>query len=486
MAQRILALEMDGGCVRAALAERNWNSLRLVTLVEEERANNEPDLAAALQRLLAKTGRPHVTVSALSGEFVTRRLLALPFSDRRRLEQAVPFALEEHLPFPVEDAIVAFTVVGQEEQSTLVIAVYAQKSDLREHLELLARAGIDPKTVTLSCLALAALAARIHNRRQAPYLLLNIDRATSSIVLLDPSGTPRAIRTVAAGLGLGEDPALAPAAADTIVAGARQMLLAQGHEPQAPELVVTGEAAAVPRLGRQLAQALALTPADTAHFDLGRVFAGVDGAAYRFATCLGMLTGELAGRSAELLNFRRGEFAFRGRTGDFAPFVLSAALAGAAIILLLVHVGIGIYASMQQIDLLNQQIARAAAPALGKVSGEQALTRLRAGIAQMKSQLKLLGVSFGDEPPLETLLALSQTLPPRMPAEMLDVTIDERGLHILGRAASFATVDQVKTFLSKSHRFRHIQVTEAKASSEANKVDFRLNAQPAGYEAGGS
>ena len=57
----------------------------------------------------------------------------------------------------------AFTRVGQEDDKTLVMAAMARKEDLRHHLELLARAGIDPKTVTLSALALAALLARARN-----------------------------------------------------------------------------------------------------------------------------------------------------------------------------------------------------------------------------------------------------------------------------------------------------------------------------------
>ena len=99
MAQRILAIEIAGDSVRGALAERNWNSLTMLEVVEERRAPDEADLAPALARLLDEAGEPDIILSALPGELVVKRMLSLPFKDQRRLTQVVPFALEEHLPF---------------------------------------------------------------------------------------------------------------------------------------------------------------------------------------------------------------------------------------------------------------------------------------------------------------------------------------------------------------------------------------------------
>src|ERR1700719_4669385 len=160
MPQRILALEMPGHTVRAAVAERTWNSFHILGVFEEERESGEPDLEAALKRILLRTGKPDVVIAAIASEFVVKRLLELPFSDLRKLHQVVPFALEEHLPFPVDDAVVAFTRVGATDETTLIIAALARKNDLKHHLELLGRVGIDRLTARLSELAIARLLAR--------------------------------------------------------------------------------------------------------------------------------------------------------------------------------------------------------------------------------------------------------------------------------------------------------------------------------------
>src|ERR1700736_3873068 len=114
MAQRILAIEVAGDSVRGALAERSWNSLAMIEVAEERRGPDETDLAPALARLLGGAAKPDLVLTALPGELVVKRMLALPFKDQRRLTQTVPFALEEHLPVGVDESVGPFPRVGRE------------------------------------------------------------------------------------------------------------------------------------------------------------------------------------------------------------------------------------------------------------------------------------------------------------------------------------------------------------------------------------
>src|SRR5208282_1131885 len=166
---------------------------------------------------LAAAGKPDVAISAIPGELVAHRVLTLPFKDARKLKQVVGFALEEHLPFPTDEATTAFTRTGEDEEGTVVFAAVVRKSDLKDHLELLARAGLDPKIVTLGALALAKLltrasAAGSNGNGDSPgaHLVMSIDQARTSLVLLDPSGAPRAMRTLAAGLEVNGHAGLSP------------------------------------------------------------------------------------------------------------------------------------------------------------------------------------------------------------------------------------------------------------------------------------
>ena len=164
---------------------------------------------------------------------VVKRLLELPFKDARRLHQVVPFALEEHLPFPVDNGTVAFIRVGREGDHTLVMAAMVRKTDLQQHLDLLQKAGLDPKTVTLAPLALAAMYTRTKNGNGAKpmaHLVVEGDESSTSVVLVDLGGTPRALRSMHGGLMMSDGSAVSQDAAAPILNSVRQTLLAHGED----------------------------------------------------------------------------------------------------------------------------------------------------------------------------------------------------------------------------------------------------------------
>lgn len=474
MGQRILALELGGDRVRAAMADRTWKALELVGVYEQERAADEPDLSGAITRIVGAAGQPDIVISALPGEFVAKRLLTLPFSDRRRLQQVVPFALEEHLPFPVDDAAVAFARVGHEENNTLVIAAFARKEDLRRHLELLARAGLDPKTVTLSTLALAGLLARSTNgRNRTAHLVLDIDHACTSMVLIDAAGTPRAMRTVGQGLDFRSgDP---QSAAAVILGAVRQTLLAHVTDHEMPDLVIAGASATAPEV-RQIAEALEVPVRNLGEFDCSTLIHSARSEPVRFAGCVAMLLGEAPDKGLELLNFRQGEFVFRGRSGAIAPLRLSVMLAAAGIGLALLHLVLTIAVGARQLHLLNRAVETVTAPALGSPDPAAAKTTLAGKLKDMNKRLRLLGGSLGHGSPLNVMLVLSRAIPPGLAVQVDTLLVDDSGVKLEGRADSFATVDQVKKALERGSNFGAIQVDHAAAGSDPSKVEFRLSA----------
>jgi general secretion pathway protein L len=477
MGERIMALEFAGERVRAAMADRTWNSFELIGAWEQQRGADEADLVPAITRVLAAAGHPDMVVSALPGEFVAKRLLTLPFSDRRRLAQVVPFALEEHLPFPVDDAAVAFARVGREDGKTLVIAAFARKEDLKGHLELLARAGLDPKMVTLGTLALAGLLARARNGAGGSHLVVDIDHACTSMVLIDAQGTPRAVRTVGRGIiPLNGNAALPAPVAAVILGAVRQTLLAHASEQEPPDLVLTGTAASTPAVREQIGSALAVPIHYVDEFDCSSFFAGNRTEPIAFAACLAMLLAEAPVKPLELLNFRQGEFAYAGRTGRLGPLRLTTTLGAIAIFLALLHFILGVSTSARQLHLLNRQIAEITAPALGDADPATAHVALKQKIAEMRKRLHLMGGNLGHGSPLDVLLALSRAIPPGVPVQISDLLIDDSALKIEGTADSFATVDQVKKALERTPEFEQIQVEHATAGSDPGKIDFRLNA----------
>jgi Fimbrial assembly protein (PilN) len=215
---------------------------------------------------------------------------------------------------------------------------------------------------------------------------------------------------------------------------------------------------------------------DINEFDYSGLIKGSVASSKRFAGCIAMLLGEAPSNPLELLNFRQGQFVFRGRSGAIAPLRVSALLAAVAIFVGIVQFSLGVAVSMRQLHLLDRQIRKVTAPALGKVNPAKAQTILASRLINMSNRLHLMGGSIGHGSPLEVLETLSRALPPGMPAEVQMIQIDDSGMKLEGQADSFTTVDQVKRALEHDGSFGQVQLDHAAASSEPGKVDFHLSA----------
>ena len=477
MAQKILALEFVGDRVRAAVAERSWNSFKLAGVFDKVRADDEADLSGALSRLVVEAGEPDVVISALPIDCVAKRLLELPFKDIRRLHQVVPFALEEHLPFPVDNATVAFTRVGRDGDHTLVIAAMVRKTELQHHLDLLRKSGLDPKTVTLAPLALAAMFTRAPNgTKPIAHLVVEGDESSTSVVLVDLSGTPRALRSMRGGLMTSDGSPVPADAAAPILDTMRQTLLAHGNETEQTDVILAGAAASHPKVRGLLSDSLAMSIRDGDAFDYSGIFEGSVPHTGKYSSCVAMLLGELPSKPLDLINFRQGEYMFRGRIrGDLSPFYTSGILLGAVLGMLVLKFVLGVSANLHRLHQIDAEIAAIAGPVLGETDPVDAKKQLTAGIAKMNKRLNLIGGNLTHSP-LDTLVAVSHALPPRFPVQMADVQIDSQGLRVTGQADSFATVDQAKRALDASGFFGSIEVAHAKAGSDPSKVDFRMDA----------
>jgi general secretion pathway protein L len=478
MGQRILAVEIGDGRVRAALADRTFKSLDLLGVYEETQADDEANLGGALTRVIESAGSSDIVISALPGEFVAQRLLTLPFTDRRKLQQTVPFALEEHLPFAVDDAAVAFARVGRQDSNSLVIAAFARKEELRGHLDLLAQAGLDPKTVTLSSLALAGFLARARNGRDGSHLVLEIDKSSTSLVLIDQSGTPRAMRTIGHGLDLRSTSSRTQeAGAHAIVGAVRQTLLAHSSDDGAPDLVLAGSATAAPAVREELATALEVPVRDLSEFDYSALIQGAQGKPAKFAGCFAMLLGEAADSPLELLNFRQGAFAYRGSSGTMGPLRFTMALGACFVIAAALHFGLSIAISARKLHLLNSEIASVTASALPDSSPANARVDLQAKLTAMNKRLRLLGGNLGHGSPLDVLLQVSRAIPVNVPLQAASLQIDDSSVKMDGTVDSFVTVDHIKGALERGGGFGPIQVEHAGAGTDNSKVEFRLSAQ---------
>jgi general secretion pathway protein L len=111
-----------------------------------------------LQRRGALEGE--VFVTGLPGDAAAVKTLTFPFTDRAKVVEALPFALEDEIALDLDDLVYNHVFVDSaaprgRDKGAEVLCAYARKDAVQEVLDQLAISGVDPRHVELDAMALA-------------------------------------------------------------------------------------------------------------------------------------------------------------------------------------------------------------------------------------------------------------------------------------------------------------------------------------------
>jgi len=168
---KVAAIEFAGDDVRIAAVKTTIGGFRVLGLYRARAEYDTPETrrdarVAALERALGEMrGRPPVYVLCVSGADCIARSLTIPFRGARRVAGAVPFELEPHLAFPIEDVALDYSVIAEIGGETEVLTAGMRRERLDEQLEILGAAGIEADAVTMDSSALTGLWQAVSKKR---------------------------------------------------------------------------------------------------------------------------------------------------------------------------------------------------------------------------------------------------------------------------------------------------------------------------------
>jgi Tfp pilus assembly PilM family ATPase len=134
MAHTICGIDVGTFSVKFAFLEVGFRTMKLRGLLETAIAAGDTPL---LQRQMEAVREGLVQLSgevtpylAVAGDQLSVRVLELPFSDSRKIEQVVGYELEGQIVHAIEDVVFDHLVVGQRPEGSTVMAVAARRDDL--------------------------------------------------------------------------------------------------------------------------------------------------------------------------------------------------------------------------------------------------------------------------------------------------------------------------------------------------------------------
>jgi general secretion pathway protein L len=471
MPNHTLALDVGSHTLRAALVERTLRSQRVLGLYAHPRAPGG-DLASDLRALAAQHGIAwDEVVSALPGDAVTHRILALPFHDRKRLDQTVPFELESHLPFELEDTVVDFQVLTTRDDGTSdVLAVSAPKHAVRAHLADLAAAGVDPRLVDLGSLAALNVVREAAASRGGRIAFVALDAARATVALLD-DGRLMGLRVVSHGIANGGDP-------DRCLREIRWTLLSLADGEPLGALWVGGDASDTPGVVAALGRTLGTTPQSLDTLALPSVPVGLRGKQATFATPLGLALRQSGDGFPFGVDLRRGEFTYhREREALWRGLARAAVLAAAAVVLMVVSFVLDARQLEARRDAVRSEIRTlftAALPNVRTIVNEKA--QLESEIAALEKQRRLYGGLAPSAPrAIDVLRALTIAVPKDVTLDVEELSLDGETVRLRGSTVSYEAVEAVKRGLAARSEFRNVETKDVRTSVDGQRVDFRLS-----------
>ena len=490
MPQRVLALELDAHELKAAVLETSFRDYKVVGFYREPVVAADGGLAEQLRGFLQRHELGATTVlSSLPGDLVSWRTFFLPFRDRKRLDQTVPFELETQVPFGLDEVVVDYHVLHRDRSGCNVLAALVQRKDLEEHLKLLSEAGLDPKIVdlaplvTLNVLSLLGsdlpetfvyIGGTVHRMAVALYR----NRQLVGLRTLVNSVPVDVAETEAAAAGNGHA-VVAVSEVAAQITEVRWTLLALNGAPLDEGLacIVAGHGRRFDQLTQELAVATDMVVRRLEASPMRNVPPALVDQLPSFACPLGLALREVAPNDAVGVNFRRGEFAYhRGQDEMRRAFWRTGALVALVAVLAMTNTFMQYEQQASRLAMVEGQIRNVLSRTLPDV---QRITDARAQLqTEVDAAQKRLTILAGLAPAngataIDVMRTIAATIPDSVPLDVDEYIMEPEAVRIKAKTGSFEAADTIKQQLINTHYFADVQVKDVKSAADG-RVDFRL------------
>jgi len=212
--RRNIGIDIDRGSIKAVqistsgggyvLQHVGYHRLPPGTIVEGEVADHDL-LAAEIKEFWdAHSFKGKSVTIGVSNQKVVVRLLDFPHMEPEDLQGAINFEAQDHIPMPLDEAVLDYVVLGpREEQSDLdrVLVVAAQREMISRYTSAVRTGGLRPAGVDVKALSLTrSTLPDTFFGEDGAVLLLDVGAEITNLVVAD-GGNPVLTRFVPVGLG---------------------------------------------------------------------------------------------------------------------------------------------------------------------------------------------------------------------------------------------------------------------------------------------
>ena len=520
MARKIVGLDIGSHSIKVVVARERLGRIDLQQFYERPVSNGS---LQEIIRGIFQEGKihPDIVVSSVPGNRVSVHYLKIPFSDEAKIVKVIPYEVEGVIPFPLEDMVIDQFILskgngaGPEHGSSVCVALI-KKETLKDHIDSLKGAYIDPKVIELESLALYHTYTEWY-KTEDTVALLDIGASRSNLCIVS-KGKPGYVRTFNRGgngitstiqdnLGIGFEEAeekkistgiilyettgeeendketvssVIKKGLDPFITELKQSLHAyeiQYNEP-VTKLYIAGGSSRLINIDKFLGNELDL---EVEHLsvpnEMLQKLPGVEGAGTLIPTGVGLVLRGAQKKHASGLNFRKGEYFYGKEVKESTGRILYII---AAIIVVILLGSIDFYSRYQDRMTRHQQIKSDIRKAYietfpGTTNIVSENQQLKSAVEELKKKVTALGGGKNREMgALDLLNTINEKIPKELQVNINDFFMDKSKIRLQGNSDSFENVERLKKELEGITLFKKVDVSEAKLSADQKLVKFRI------------
>jgi len=473
MADALFCLDIHKDTIAATMVDRSTKITIVTGCGVADTANQSfEDAIEQLKEQTGFTGGPCLVT--LGAEFFSFRNVSLPFSDRKKIEQALPFELVDHSPVDINSLLIDFIVAKIEPKRTDIVAAMISREFLAAQLSMLTGAGINPDSIGISGLSAAF---NIAEGVEENFVLLDIGSRWASIFIV-PDGRVALIRSLSVHPEINGRIVVDDAFIQNVT---QTMLASQLLDTRNPnyKVFLTGSEAHIKIVSPALSSRLDGVIIENFSQSV-QPFIKIQpeiGSHYRPELMDRILAHVIKhGKKSGGFNFRKDDFRKRKSLLEYRSLLLKTGIPLVLVILgAVIYMGYDYSRLKTEQERLRQQIVGVFKQTLPEVNRiVNPVQQLQVKNNEIRATYSPGGANGNSYTIIELLTELSARIPVRYQVKVVRMVADMDTIRVKAVTGDFNTVDNVQKELEKSSYFKNVTISSANQSLQGDEVNFEL------------
>ncbi|MCX7943261.1 MAG: hypothetical protein N2746_01975 [Deltaproteobacteria bacterium] len=418
----------------------------------------------ALRALCANSNAQEYLVVMPHNEVITG-ILEFPLTDRKKIENALTFELENETNESPDNLIFDYRVVNNKEGKTQVVYYATKKENIRTIIAEFSAIGIDPVFLLAQQNLYSGLYKSVFERgaQKNVKLFLDVSDNILTLTFLDSEGI--SFGRVFEFQDIYED---RDGIKHFILSTIQYYRIRTKREVMESYIISSEEMSLI--FSEMLKNDIGLGVVSKLSFkdvELNNIES-------EFGLLYSAINGRIELTRRQLINFRKNEFVYRGEYDFLKRQLIRYGVALTLILLLAIGLTVYKFRMLSKYDeQLNSYLAEVTKQILGKP-----YDNFTTALAVIKSKTEPKNLSIPANSAFDYFMFLSDAFPQEIDVNIRVLEIGDKKIRIEAETDSFESVDRVVNSLKKNSCLKDITKGKVKKSPDGKKIDFDLSITP--------